>query len=301
MAQPSSDLSPANGVEIIERQSRAAQAALIELLEASSVYHEDINAGSSSVVFIGWNPWHWAELPDEVQPLIGAARHAHDTLRDFATLAFEAGAPDRVSEIDKLSAWLLRRIEQQNGSYPHGAPEQSIEAIIDSVEPRIDKFLAAVARLPTAHGAEEQLLVADTSSLLDRPDLQDWKLDGQRWTVVLVPQVLSELDDRKRDPRTADAANKVIRQLDAFARRGDTFSGVPLAGRLRLREIPISPDMNQTLPWLRADTPDDRIVAAAVALVHADLRSRIAVLASDRNIRNKARMAGLSTVSTREL
>src|SRR6185312_5241783 len=117
---------------------------------------------------------------------------------------------------------------------------------------------------PTAHGADERLLVADTSTLLDRPDLQDWRLDGGAWTVVLVPQVLSELDERKRDTRTAEAAQKVIRQIDEFGRRGDTFAGVPLAGKLRLREVPRSPDMAATLPWLRADTPDDVIVAAAL-------------------------------------
>jgi hypothetical protein len=65
-------------------------------------------------------------------------------------------------------------------------------------------------------------LVADTSALFDRPDLQNWKLDGGAWTVVFVPQVLAELDDKKRDPRLTAAADKVIRRLDDLGRRGDT-------------------------------------------------------------------------------
>lgn len=109
--------------------------------------------------------------------------------------------------------------------------------------------------------------------------------------MVLVPQVLAELDEKKRDPRVAEAADKVIRQLDEFGRRGDTFAGVPLAGRLRLREMAVGPDMARTLPWLHADTPDDRIVASALELVLRDLRGRVALLASDRNVRNKARLA----------
>jgi hypothetical protein len=38
------------------------------------------------------------------------------------------------------------------------------------------------------HFDRRKLLVADTSALLDRPSLQEWKLDGTPWTVVLVPQ-----------------------------------------------------------------------------------------------------------------
>jgi hypothetical protein len=251
--------------------------------------------------FVGWNKWQWEPVPDDAQPLVGAARHAHDELRDYAAMIFQAGAPDRTDTVDGISKWLLRLIEQPNGAYPQGAPASSIEKITSLVGPRIDEFLVEAARLPTAHGADERLLVADTSALLDRPDLQDWKLDGGPWTVVLVPQVLSELDERKRDPRTADAAQKVIRQIEEFDRRGDTFAGVPLSGKLRLREIAQSPDMPRTLLWLRSDTPDDLIIATALELVARGLRGRVAVLASDRNVRNKARMAGLTTLATSQL
>lgn len=59
--------------------------------------------------------------------------------------------------------------------------------------------------------------------------------------------------------------------------------------------------MQRTLPWLRAETPDDRIVASALELMLRNLRGRVALLASDRNVRNKARLAGLSTVRTDQL
>jgi len=39
----------------------------------------------------------------------------------------------------------------------------------------------------------ERLLVADTSALLDRPLLQDWRPDDECWTIIALPQVLSEL------------------------------------------------------------------------------------------------------------
>lgn len=294
-------LEPASGLEIIDRLASRVGDAVRELLLHSAVRYYDINADSRGAVFVGWNVWQWEPLPNDAQPLVGTARRAHDELIAFGRLAFGTGAPDRADVVEKLSVWLLRLVEQPNGSYPNGAPSGDVNEIAAGVGPRIEEFLAEVARLPNASGKNGRLLVADTSALLDRPGLQDWKLDGEAWTVVFVPQVVSELDDKKRDPRVADAAEKVIRQLEEFDRRGDTFAGVPLAGRLRVREVAVGPDMERTLPWLRADTPDDRVVASGLELVLRDLSGRVALLASDRNVRNKARLAGLSTVRTDQL
>lgn len=289
-----------SGLDILRTRALAAQEAAEDLVARSEVRRDDINA-RGDIFFVGWNVWQWGPLSDEAQPLVGAARVAHDELITFARLAFEVGAPDRLQEVDDLSRWLLRLVEQPNGSLPNGAPASSAQEIAARIRPRIDDFLAEAGRLLTAHGPEARLLVADTSALLDHPSMQDWRLDGEHWTVVLVPQVLAELDERKRDQRTVEAAQKVIRQIEEFSRRGNTFAGVPLAGAVSFREVPHSPDMSRSLPWLRADTPDDQIIASALELVARDLRSRVAVLASDRNVRNKARLAGISTVTTAQL
>ena len=113
--------------------------------------------------------------------------------------------------------------------------------------------------------------------------------------MILLPTLHSELDDVKRENRTRSAGQKGIKQIEEFDRRGDTFTGVPLAGKLRLREVPISPDMDDTLPWLRSDVPDDAVVAGALELmwVISQLRSRSRQ--SDRNLRNKSRLAGLAS------
>lgn len=160
----------------------------------------------------------------------------------------------------------------------------------------LDKYLGVLRSLPTAQGKGERLLVADTSALLERPNLQDWQLDGERWTLVALPQVLSELDERKRDPKTRDAALKVSRQIEELDRRGDTFSGVPLADKLSYQDIAITADMGSTLPWLWADVPDDVIIAGALELAWQDLTARVAMIADDRNVRNKARLAGLTVL-----
>lgn len=192
--------------------------ALGELLDLSGVHRNDINAGSSGVFFVGWNPSRWNALPPEAAPKVGTARKALRELHDHSTNAARH-APDRAEEFADLEAAFERLVEQPDTS--EGAPRSSIEQVREHANAAIEEYRGVVRQLPAALGAGEKLLVADTSALLDSPNLQEWRIDGTSWTVVLVPQVLSELDERKRDPRTREAAQKVINQLDDFDRRGD--------------------------------------------------------------------------------
>jgi hypothetical protein len=287
---------PVSGLELLEQRAADARTALDELLDHSSVHYHDVNAGHSTVVFLGWNKWQWRALPDEAQPAVKRAREATERLRDFARAAVRVAAPDRAAQLDRTEKLLGNVIEQPNGSHPKGAPGDSIDAIKQKVAAGLENYLGVLRSLPTAQGKGDRLLVADTSALLDRPDLQNWRLDGEPWTLVALPWVLSELDERKRDPRTRDAALKVSRQIEELDRRGDTFSGVPLAGKLSYRDIAVTADMGSTLPWLRADVPDDVIIAGALELAWNDLTARVAVIASDRNLRNKGRLAGLTVL-----
>lgn len=292
---------PLSGLEVLERRAAEARAALDELLDQSSVYHHDVNQGDTGMVFLGWNKWHWTALPDVAQPAIGRAREATERLREFARAAVRVAAPDRADQLDDTEKLVANVIEQPNGSLPKGAPASSIDAIRQQVAGSFDGYLRVLRSLPSAQGEGESLLVADTSALLDQPNLQQWQRDSERSTIVALPQVLSELDERKRDPRTRDAALKVSRQIEDLDRRGDTFVGVPLAGKLRYRDVAVTADMTATLPWLRADVPDDIIVAGALELTWQDLTARVAMVASDRNVRLKARRAGLSTLRPEEV
>lgn len=231
---------PPSGLEHVDRLLDQLHDALRTILDVSSVRFDDANANSSGVWFVGRNEWQWGDLPDEAAPRVGRAREALRHLREFTANAARH-APDRKQELEQLDDQLERIIEQPNGTYPRGAPESTIEKIGGSVAADVDEYRRVISRLPSAHGDGERLLIVDTSALLDRPDLQNWLLDGAAWTVILLPQVLSELDDRKRDDRTREAATKVINQIEEFDRRGDTFTGVSLAGKLSVREVPISP------------------------------------------------------------
>jgi predicted ribonuclease YlaK len=133
--------------------------------------------------------------------------------------------------------------------------------------------------------------VPDTNALLFKPDFANWRPPSGAWTVVLVPQVLRELDALKMRPGVGEKAASVVRRIKSYAGRGDTFVGVPLAGRLRLMEVAIDPDMTRTLSWLRGGHGDDELLASALELRWADLGAVVCLATLDRNLQNKARLA----------
>jgi predicted ribonuclease YlaK len=108
---------------------------------------------------------------------------------------------------------------------------------------------------------------------------------------VLVPQVLRELDALKMRRDIGPKAESVIRRIKEYARRGDSFVGVPIAGAMQMREVAIDPVMSDTLPWLQAGHADDQLLASVLELRCEDLNAVVALATRDRNLQNKARLA----------
>ncbi len=271
----------------LDRLAEDLEAALNGILNHSKVRYERFEMA------IGWNDWRWDDPTAGVNAYSRTARELVERWEHLGALAVRTGARERVQGFTAHITTLRRVIEQPSDFRGFS----TYDGQIDSARREVRETLAAQRQmlhdLPTAHGPGSRLIVADTSALLDRPDLQAWRLDDQPCVVVVLPQVLSELDERKRDPRTRDAADKVIRQMTDLGRRGDTLVGVALAGKVRYREVALSPEMEATLPWLRRDVPDDQIIGGALELAMNDLVASVEVLASDRNLHNKARVAGL--------
>lgn len=141
------------------------------------------------------------------------------------------------------------------------------------------------------------LLVPDTNALYANPALEQWDT-GQRATLVLLPQVVHELDRHKTHHPSEEVrrkASSMINRFEEFARRGDTFDGVPLAGVLGFREVSLEPDPGEAPAWLRLEVDDDRLLAAALELQWRNPTSGVVLITRDRNLRNKARQARLAT------
>lgn len=270
-----------------------AERTLGAVLDRSRLIFHDINAGGG-VFFFGWSPWRWRPLEKEDQGLVKRAEDARQRWCEQALRAIKVGDAREVAAFERDFSLIERVLDRTDSSWS-GAPGSSIDEIRVRVGEMFGRQRERIARLPTAQGAPRRVLVPDTNSFLARPDVENWRLDGGAWTIVAVPQVIRELDEKKRHTALSEKADKVIRRFNEYGRRGDTLHGdVPIAGRLRFHEVAVEADMDETLPRLRRGSGDDQLLASALELRWQDLQASVTILTGDRNLRNKARFARMS-------
>jgi hypothetical protein len=262
-----------------------------EVLDVSKIVYNDINSRGSGVVFVDWNPRRWAPLAPEEQHRLPALIEARDTFHNYAHRAIEIGDARQHGRFDKAGKPIasLCEMEEQKS---RGAGNRSLEAWHAAMDEAVATQMVLLRALPTARKPPRRLLIADTNTFLLHGDIEQWALGDQTWTLVAVPQVVSELDDKKLDPRLKDKAQAAIRRFKEYGRRGDTLRGqVKIAGKLSFTEIALEPNMDEALPWLRADSPDDRLLSSVVEIMWRELASSVALITGDRNLQNKARYA----------
>jgi hypothetical protein len=267
-----------------------ARASAHAVLHVSKIMYNDINRGGG-VFVVGWNPRRWAPLPDDQRHLLPGLVTARADFAEYACRAIEVGDPRQSKRLDELGGpvALLCKMEEQGWN---GAGSRSLDEWHVAVDEAIDAQLTLLRALPTARQPPRRLLIADTNTFLTHGDIERWTLDGEAWTLVAVPQIVRELDDKKLDPRLKDKAQSAIRRFKEYGRRGDTLRGtVKIAGRLAFSEVALEPDMDRALPWLRADSPDDRLLASVIEIMWRELTSSVALITGDRNLQNKARYA----------
>jgi len=149
------------------------------------------------------------------------------------------------------------------------------------------------------------LLIPDTNILLANPRLDAWPIPFEKWEIILMPVVLSELDQHKvnhRNSEVRDKAASLIRSIKEYRRRGDLHDGVHIIkSKSRLRTIAVEPDLATMLPWFSESSADDRFLAATMEVIRNNLGSHVAVLTNDINMQNKAAFAGIPFLDIEEL
>ncbi len=174
---------------------------------------------------------------------------------------------------------------------------KSTSAAFQAARERVNELLEAVAGL---HDATEgaTVLVPDTNALLYAPDLATWAFDDvPRFGIVLVPAVLAELDALKvnhRNPDVREKAERLIRQIKDYRRRGSLAEGVSIHGnRVTLRAVAVEPNPGEVLSWLSSESADDVLLAATLVVMRDHPRTAVGLVTRDINLQNKAEFAGV--------
>jgi hypothetical protein len=237
----------------------------------------------------------WEPLGEEGSRLRSKVRD--DYMRFHAVLKTllrtqPSGVLQKVSQAD-MSA---NRVLNQQGT----TRTSSVEEARQRFDAALDAQMALLSGL--YDGAEgEHVYVPDTNALLYKPRLEDWKFDGSaRFVLLLTPTVLSELDQLKvthRVESVREKAEKLVRQLFEYRRRGSLSDGVVLRRDSHLlKTLAVEPNFGETLPWLDKANNDDRILAGFIEVMRQHPRCQVTLVTRDINLANKADYARVPCV-----
>lgn len=270
------------------------EARYLDLLDRSAIRNVDPNRGGSNVFFVGASKWGWS--PDA--GLTVERTHLAAELDEWLSL-FRLLHRDALPETDKRigkSSKLLRRWLLRDGR------DTSIPPTVEQARDKAISAFTELRALIDMHVSSSTGLIAvpDTNALLRFPDVADYRevLGSDQFEVVLLPAVLSELDDLKDRGRAADvrdAATTVVRRIKGLRDRGNLRNGVPVEGKISLRAEHREVAPQGILAWLDPQVPDDRIIGARLDLQARYPSKSVVLVSGDINLQNKAAAVGIPT------
>jgi PIN domain len=279
-------------LERVESEASLLSATLSTLLRTRSGLRDMNRRSGGGIVFIGPS-FAWHQLDEQ------GNRARSRLFRDFGN--FEAivqglvnDQPAAVKKQVKQSLTAIRSvIEQSQLSW-----FSSIEEAVNGAKKHVAQVLGAVRSLDDASEGSV-LLVPDTNALLFNPDLAKWIIpEFPRFTLVLVPAVLSELDHLKINHHNQVVRRKsegLIRRIKEYRRRGSLTDGVlVLKDTISIRALAVEPHVSTALPWLDESSTDDRLLASTFEIMRSHSRSVVVLVTRDINLQNKAEFAHIA-------
>lgn len=245
-----------------------------------------------SQIFVVTHPYSWNALPLEYKGPQAAllqryrhwyelfhrchAQHSSDLLQDLKEVDEYL-----ISAIELQSDWSTRATHSENGIY---------------LRERLGVSRSLLAQYTSE--PSDLVLVPDTNALLKSADPSHYStiIGCRRFRFIIVPTVLSELDDLKRTRGTQPVggrAEKAIRIIKGLRNQGSIHDGVKVAGTISVQMIPTEPKMSSLPCWLDARNNDDRIIASVLELQCGQPSVTVVLVTDDLNLQNKAEMAFL--------
>lgn len=174
-------------------------------------------------------------------------------------------------------------------------PEHNVAAVREAGT-KLRQFLSIFGQ-----DSGEVIVVADTNSLLASPEPMTYReaVGADRFTFLLLPTVLRELDELKvlhRNPDVRDKAAKVVTRIKGWRKQGPLLQGVTVAQTITVAALAEEPSVKSTLSWLDPENRDDRIVAAVLEVQVRHPTARVLLVTGDINLQNKADAAVIETV-----
>jgi len=283
-------------VSRLKQDFQKVEIKMMDLLDISTIkeFRNDPNSG----VLIVSPTYYWGET-DEQQKLLQM-----QLVKDYATwiehfrLLYSTTSQEINHQIDEINNFITSWIEKEN-SWDVPSNIQEAKALFKEKV----KVICELLNLIDTTDKSEVILVPDTNSLIAVPDLTQYtNVAGQsKYTVVIVPAVLAELDKLKvihREQDFRDKVNSVIKRIKGLRTQGSLLKGVTVNKTVTVKMIATEPNFDNTLEWLHSENADDQIIASVLEIQKENPSDIVIITTSDINLQNKAEMAKLPFAET---
>jgi hypothetical protein len=274
---------------------KETEAAICELLKDllinnSSVQYraDEYVAGFRVVSFSGDHEWlPMGENGRQLQSkVLEEYRHFVAILRTLLR-----SQPERSLKKFERNYETITRIIEQISPTPFGSTQQALDRVTNELREQtglLDSLYDS--------SAGRAVYVPDTNALLFNPQLETWRFpDSPKFTLILIPSVLKELDELKilhRNENVREKADSLISRIKGYRARGSLTKGVTLVRDVsEIMAIATEPDLTRSLPWLDPQSEDDRILAVTLEIMRERPRSAVTLVTRDINLQNKAEFA----------
>lgn len=155
--------------------------------------------------------------------------------------------------------------------------------------------------------SHEIVIIPDTNAIIRYPDPKDYfkVSNNEKFTFLILPTVLSELDNHKNFHKNPDFQKKVtsvIKRLKGYLKQGDVKTGVTIEKeRITIKMVETEPKFENLPEWLDKENKDDRIIASVLTCQTNYLNSIIYLVTGDINMINKASLAGINSFDNDEI
>lgn len=278
--------------ELLDRYRKTLASEFSEFFKNhTNILYEQVNNPYDTLFFVGISDYKWDNLSDQGrrnQSQLYSEYKKFVHLLKVITQGLPAQEEDRLDEItEEVENYLL-----QNSRPYEKNPNEVTKKVINNLN---EQFQI----INNIHFFEEgkYVFVPDTNALLTNPDIENWKFDSVgNFQITLLPTVLNELDRLKVAHQNKDLrekANKIIKRIKEYRRRGKLTIGVTVTKNISLIALALEPDFGNTLYWLDSENNDDRILASFIEVCRINIRNQVCLVTSDINLQNKAEFANV--------
>lgn len=266
---------------------------VIEFLSKYSKIYQSIHPGDGFISLSGNHSFE--KLPKDAVHIQDKIYKDFNNLMDLIDVLIVDSMTTHKKSFEKEKKILLIYIQQRGMTW-----QQNISEVIGSTENSFNKMVEYISSIfPSSQSFP--ILIPDTNALYYNTEIEKWSFDSiSRFTIVLTPSVLKDLDKHKIEHRNQvvrDKALTLINKIKEYRRRGRLVDGVTIVqNKIDLTSIATEPDFSKTLAWLDKENEDDRLIAEYIEVMRKHCDRPVFLVTRDINLQNKCEVAELAYI-----